>query len=95
MKNLYAAILFLTIGACAQTPIHPPTTSDQGIKVEMKWYNSIAQIMVENKKSYKISDKASDMLWIEHVIERGNKNGTITTKAERDWLRNFYAAKFI
>lgn len=81
-------MIALLICSCSPQTFHPPTESTSKTEFSVE---KIGKLLQENKASYKQSDKASDMLWIETVIDNGIKSKTINSANEKQWLRTFYA----
>ncbi len=84
--------VFFLIG-CANDRIHPPTMNEKKFELYGEWYKNVSKIIFEANKVYKMSDEASDMLWLETVIKIGDKEGYLHTSDEQNWVRKFYGEK--
>jgi hypothetical protein len=93
MRKTLAVIFLAMLIGCSHSSFHPPTTSVQQVKLSGNYLGKVAETFFESKKNYNVSEKASNMLWLEHVIEQAQKVGTIKSEEERLWLRKFYAEK--
>ena len=91
MRMILSILLLSMLLGCSHSPYHPPTNSDLSVKMGGNWLGNLAEMLFDHKTTYKISDKASDMLWIEHLIDLGQKRGSIRTDEERAWVRKLYA----
>lgn len=92
MRLIFIFISFVLLPfACSTSgPIHPPKKHEQKIYLLTEWVQIKTQFLYEIKKEYSVSERASDMLWLETAIDNGYKKGYITTTEEANWLRKFY-----
>lgn len=93
MKNdfVFALVVFSMV-ACSPTYMHPPESSEK-VALEGSFLEFVAKATYESQKKFNVTEDASKMLWIEHVIMIGTKEGYIKGENERNWIRSFYSDK--